>query len=907
MKVDFDKFKGTLPYASELFGVFQPLLGWKSKRIKNILDEESAKNYSALAKLIKFRSGYYASTDSFSVRGVFDEDMAFHVADEIDSLLTREIASKLNPKKMPSNDEWQKIITVPSVNTHLTGAEKHILNLFENNLKGMSTGIKTYLNHKLNLFSVTKRQSEEYLKPSNIALRTKMAIDINQSSISTLKANVQDSANFKQGLMDRENLVAQSVLWLSQNDPSALNQLFFQKKSVKLADITRFVDPLQNFGHSNVDAVLSPVGIVHLFRQYFFEFDTFLGPPAGHIWISPGGTVELVEISSRKTTTERTFETIQETVQRTEQETTVQDELSDAVKEENRNDIKFGFSASAKYSSPFFEAQANTSLNLDSSRTTSRETTQKHMREQSEKLSSEIKRSFKSTFKVATEVQETSSKRYVIQNTTDKLINYELRRKMRQVGVQVQDINTQLCWQVFVDDPGRDLGVAKLVHIAEPADLSSLQPPEAPVQLPNKSVEVMIQFAYENAPDSEGSEMDVTFYDGDDREGGWFSNNDKIIWVREYQAEPPAPDYTMDAHIDFQVNHSSTVAAEVERIDDQGKFRIILHQVNFDDKPSIDFKITTYWNPSDESKDAAQAAYLSKVAEFNAEKSRKEKEAYVKAAQERITMASKIQPRKFEELREEERIVVYRKLVKRLMSVGDETNTHIMSELIRSIFDVDNMLYFVAPEWWRSRLHQSHQSLGTAQPITEESLVSWGGATEQREDNYHTTDESQPARLGSSLGWLLQLDGDNLRNAFLNSPWVKAVIPLRPGKETAALNWLQEAHVEGSDGLDAEYHAAPEELKKIKAGGAKVTIKDALEYLAKRIQESQDELSTPGPSPFDPKINVLPTEVVYEHGFNPLAGGVKVNEDPFRVFSQWIEVLPTDQIVALEYNAADHL
>lgn len=905
MKVDFKKFTGTLPYASELFGVFQPLLGWKSKRTKNILEEESAKSYSILAELIKFRSFYYAPTDSFSVRGVFDEDMAFHIADEIDSLLTRDIAKKLNPKKMPSDNEWRTIITHQSVAEHLAEADKHLGNFLENNPKGMSSRIRTYLNHKLNLFAVRRRQSKEYIEISNIALRAKMTTDFKQPLISTLKANVQDLADFKQDLIDRENTVAQSVLWLSQNNPSALNRLFFQKKKVKLADIAMFADPLQSFGHSNVSAVLSPVGIVHLFRQYFFEFDTFLGPSVGHIWISPGGTVELVEISSRKTTTERTVETLQETVQKTEQETRMQDELADAVKEENRNDIKFGFSASAKYSSPFFEAQANTSLNLDSSRTTSRETTQKHMREQSEKLSSEIKRSFKSTFKVATEVQETSSKRYVIQNTTDKLVNYELRRKMRQVGVQVQDINTQLCWQVFVDDPGRNLGIAKLVHIAEPADLSGLQPPEAPVELPKKTVEVIIQFPYENAPDSEGNEMDVTFYDGDDREGGWFSNNDKIIWRREYQAEPPAPGYTMDAHIDFQVNHSSTVAAELTRINDQGKFKIALHQVNFDDKPSINFKVTTYWNPPDQS--AALAAYQSKVAEFNAEKSRKEKEAYVKAAQERITMASKIQTRKFEELREEERIMVYRTLVTRLMNVGGETNKHIMSELIRGIFDIDNMLYFVAPEWWRPRLHQSHQTFGTTQPITEESIVSWGGTMESRDDNYFITDESQPARLGSSLGWLLQLDGDNLRNAFLNSPWVKAVIPIRPGQELAALNWLQQAHVEGSDGLDAEYHAAPEELEEIKPGGGKVTIKDALEYLAKRIQESQNKLTSPSPSPFDTNINVLPTEVVYEHGFNPMAGGVKVNEEPFRVFSQWIEVLPTDQIVALEYNAADHL
>src|SRR6478609_6136989 len=29
---DYSRFKNVLPYASELFGVYQPLIGWKSKR-----------------------------------------------------------------------------------------------------------------------------------------------------------------------------------------------------------------------------------------------------------------------------------------------------------------------------------------------------------------------------------------------------------------------------------------------------------------------------------------------------------------------------------------------------------------------------------------------------------------------------------------------------------------------------------------------------------------------------------------------------------------------------------------------------------------------------------------------------------------------------------------------------------
>jgi len=46
---------------------------------------------------------------------------------------------------------------------------------------------------------------------------------------------------------------------------------------------------------------------------------------------------------------------------------------------------------------------------------------------------------------------------------------------------------------------------------------------------------------------------------------------------------------------------------------------------------------------------------------------------------------------------------------------------------------------------------------------------------------------------------------------MLNSPWVKAVIPIRPGKEKAAIAWLRQAHVEGDDGLGAEYAASEDD------------------------------------------------------------------------------------------------
>jgi hypothetical protein len=85
------------------------------------------------------------------------------------------------------------------------------------------------------------------------------------------------------------------------------------------------------------------------------------------------------------------------------------------------------------------------------------------------------------------------------------------------------------------------------------------------------------------------------------------------------------------------------------------------------------------------------------------------------------------------------------------------------------------------PSWWKPRY----------------SPVSTGFEREA----YEITAESEPAPLGSSLGWMLQLDGDDRRNEFLNSPWIRVCLPIRPTQERDAIAWLSR-HVEGEIGYD---------------------------------------------------------------------------------------------------------
>ena len=112
------------------------------------------------------------------------------------------------------------------------------------------------------------------------------------------------------------------------------------------------------------------------------------------------------------------------------------------------------------------------------------------------------------------------------------------------------------------------------------------------------------------------------------------------------------------------------------------------------------------------------------------------------------------------------------------VSMPDDRTRHVVAELINSIFDVDKMLYFVAPEWWRPRLRDTpstssqtgradlpsrRSSTPHEQGFTTKlygatvstgadrrlaaSTVGWGGIDDPNRDNYYITEDSEPATV----------------------------------------------------------------------------------------------------------------------------------------------------------------
>ncbi|MBT8069696.1 MAG: peptidoglycan-binding protein [Gammaproteobacteria bacterium] len=910
---NFDSYKGILPYASEIFGVYQPLLGWKSRRInrrfRKAFAVDRARAYLKLFRTMRPAVDYEAPPASLHGRETFLQVNKIGLAKvtqsrkQNSSFLVDDIRARMSGD--PSDQDWDNLLSDRNLTRQLTRV-----------------------------------------------VRDKFAPTI----VNSLGGSINDAGSLNQVIAEQAMHESQMAGYLAElrkaGAKDKLAELFSVKPDLwkKFAAFIRYRDPLDYIDpHKDLGRVIvSPISVVHLFRQYFFEFDTFLGTPVGHVWLSPGSQVELVEVSTRKTIIERTVGTEFEMTVKSDRETTSLEELSSAVRDENQSNTAFGFTTTVNQGWIGGSASASSSINLDKTQKKSREVTHKSMRQQTERLSKEIRRNYKSTFKTVSEVTDTSSKRYLLNNTTDKLINYEMRRKMRQVGTQVQDIGTYLCWQTYVDDPGRSLGISKLVHIAEPPDLAAIQQPDE-VPAPEAHVsELAITIPFEpRTNDTNSDDMDETYKNGvetdtDCNEG----TPEKVKWkFHGYSDICPHTGYQLDK-ITFDYG-TADMRARAYNVDTStpGKvnFSIKVRHVNFHDVSPLNITVKVHWVPTQATLAGVEQENANRVSEYNAAKQRKFKEAYYKAARERIKLASEVEARDFDDLRDEERIVVYRALIQDMLTrdlpLADNRTRHAVAELLNSIFDINKMLYFVAPEWWRPRLHRSQQQLGTpeietrsapgtsvgfytrvmaaqmkltpqlmkaADALGEQNIVSWGGTEEFGRDNYYITEESEPAPMGSSLGWLLQLDGDKLRNAFLNSPWVKAVVPIRPGREKAAFNWLQRLEVEGADGLDSEYIAAQEELEDIPHAGSKVTIRDAINHLCEKVREKHDESLAVGKHPpqeinDDNKVSATPIDKVYEHGFYANADGFKLlPSENFEIFDQWVEILPTDQVVPVE-------
>ena len=713
---DLEKFRGQYPYGSELFGIYQTLIGWRGARARTWFLTGYARDRKALRDSI--------------VRNMIGDADAVPNADGVLDKIGRINIGRANDQ--PKYGSMLVRVLAP----HLEGGNPDDPAFWKGKLTDDLLAAALNRDVRDEALAMMKRNDND---PAGAML-------LKQNPI---QARSQRTLNF----INTESAVAGQLKALRDNGAaSELKQMFFlhstaadriKQAAAALNNVSPFwqLDPLDVLSGT----IVSPIGVIHLFRQYFFELDSFLGSAVGHVWVAPHTTVELVEINKRRTVTEQMID--QSTFTHLEQydESFSLEDLHEAVTQANQHDLSFGASVSGSHSWIVGSVQASASMDYHSTQSESRLAVHDLMRQQTQRVASIMDKSIHTTFKTVADVSEISSKKYVVSNPGDEVINYELRRKMRRVAVQVQDIGTYLSWQSFVDDPGRELGIANLVHIAEPPNLANIPHPNMIVPKPPITTTEVISVPFQpqakagcDAADwgdtdqiwENGIESSIGVADDVESIQSWFPQKFKAP-DKDYKLADVEPTSMGDARFSIYTD-TPNVYPETD-----GFFGFILSMdyADFHDNNSIAVSLKLTWE-SREDLNAIKAENDKRMSTFVAKEKRAYEDAYVKAAQERVNQASKIVPRPYEDLRQEERIAVYRRLVQSLAPdrikkddaeirkgkkfsyppMSDQTR-HAWSEILNRIFDMDKMLYFVAPEWWKPRARQS-QAFGSEVPMS---------------------------------------------------------------------------------------------------------------------------------------------------------------------------------------------
>ena len=528
-----------------------------------------------------------------------------------------------------------------------------------------------------------------------------------------------------------------------------------------------------------IEEALSPIGIAHFYRQLYFNAEEGFGPIEQAFTVAPLETLEVVYETVRRQIHEEVLEIGLEQISETATEEKNTDEVSDKVSSMIQRDSSAAMSANASGSIGVWQAGASANASFQTSSQRSREQTSRRLKEVTNRAAERITKTFKLTTRDVEDVTTTNLTRRIIRNELPNPVSYGLRRVLRRVLVKVQDLGPRLVWQLYVRTPGKGLARSRFVHFREAEPLAV---PELPPGVPPRPAggtdtgTTSSSLAYDTGRKTyyvtivvqPGADRKVTSVSIDsitDLEGGG----------KDDLAPSPRNDKQWDSAWDATTGKYTT------------KIAILIG-----DGASVSISFTYAWEPAGTVMDAWEAQRKAAVALIE------QQQLNEKFERERtlITQRSKIRPRPAADLRKEERYEVMNRMVSHLFAHSNDGQdpSPLEIEYFHRYFDIDGMFTYTHPSWWKPRYT----------PI----------ATGLRRPAYEITAESEPAPLGSSLGWMIQLDGDARRNEFLNSPWIRVCMPIYPGREREAIVWLAK-HIEGEEGYDANSGALKDLLSTV--------------------------------------------------------------------------------------------
>ncbi len=604
------------------------------------------------------------------------------------------------------------------------------------------------------------RQRGEHDRPGHPFIQGLTAAPISVSNRLGIRDATFDLAATRTKL--EEGMVAAAREWVASPASSNLEHLL-DKASV----LDNIKVPVLWPGGLSIEEALSPIGIAHYYRQLYFNREEGVGPIEQAFTIAPLEVLEVIYETVRKQSHEEVLEQGLEVVSESAVEEKNLDEVSDKVSSMVQQDVSASMSANASGGIGVWQVGASATASFAVSSQRGREFSSRRLKEVTTRASERITKSFSIKTTDTLEVTETSTTRRVIKNEAAAPVSYGLRRVLRRVNVKVQDLGPRLVWQLYLRNPGEGLARSRFVHFRESGPITV---PDIPPGVPPRP--------------GGGSETESTstsiLWDGSRRVY-------YVAIVVKPGADRVVTGVRIDSLTDLEGGGKDDEAPAPHNEYDLGSSwdpgtRTYTARIGIlpGDSPTLQVAYTYTWDPSDSVMAAWEAQRQAAVAAATevalTEQFEKNKTL--------ITEKSKIKARPANDLRMEERYEVLNRMVSYLFGRGDDPSepSPLEIEYFHRYFDIEGIFTYTHPSWWKPRFASKTVGLGR--------------------EAYEITAESDPAPMGSSLGWMIQLDGDRRRNEFLNSAWARICLPMRPGREDEAIAWLAK-HLEGDVGYDA--------------------------------------------------------------------------------------------------------
>jgi hypothetical protein len=192
---DYEAFKNILPYASELIGVYQSLLGWKSlrieKRFKNGLLADQRNLLKELARQVQSNAAInHLQNCNLELKLGIGRPVA-GVAAGFDSYLLRAIAHKLPPFADYRREVWDDLLTENSLAALLERDVVHDLKVAYRQVCGNGFETRTLSPQEVERLSMSAFDEQARLRSSTRRSSTKT------SSISSTKSPTTASISMR--------------------------------------------------------------------------------------------------------------------------------------------------------------------------------------------------------------------------------------------------------------------------------------------------------------------------------------------------------------------------------------------------------------------------------------------------------------------------------------------------------------------------------------------------------------------------------------------------------------------------------------------------------------------------------------------------------------------------------------